>query len=378
MGKVSRIHSALKKILLRPLFGSILTLMAIITGMVGSIFSAEIRNAFPFYWGKGIWSWEACLFWCLALCASCGYFFRESAQANEQQRLQRETLKQAKEFECLVRTLPPKGFLSAFGDLYGSAYGIQNLVQEDPCSPEMLQTGIRNILRIIAILTAKFDHDPHDVTYAANVMIFRRTDDIPVGEKAAVVSRLYFCDGYAGLEGVKGILDLRTDLSTTNNSQEAEVDPAMQSIALGVPIHPRTIENRYRVIPGAPLAFVEKRADLYADTSLLPEWCKTSGDFTQEMINKLSNHFRDSPVRGFVSIPLLHILDDGSDDEENDPIAILNVHCTRPGLLAQGEALAHLEDLIRPFRMMLVKLLLSLLSLELSAGQPIIVANKAN
>ena len=307
------------------------------------------------------------MFWALAIVASVGYFARESALSKKQQALQRETLRQAAEFEKLIRTLPPKYFLEAFSDYYGIADGVFNdarqLALDHPDQAlKALQGGIRHLLRIVACLAAKFDHNPKDTTYAANIMVFRIACDLPEDEKPAISKRLLFSDESVDVDKLYGILDLKSALSTTNKDEEAAIDEEIRPFAMAVPITYLSQEGNYRVLPGAPLAFVERKADLYADTSRLIEWCKNYGDFTRETISKLTSYFKSSSVKGFVSIPLFRRIKEGDGDEETseDPFAIMNIHCNQAGLLAQGESLVHFEDLIRPFRVMLVKLILSL------------------
>src|SRR6266487_1583692 len=77
-------------ILRHPGFATVITVFIIVTGLWGSIFSVEIRKAFPFYTGTEPVSWEACVFWVLVVVSASTFFFRERSVAQEQNRLQKK------------------------------------------------------------------------------------------------------------------------------------------------------------------------------------------------------------------------------------------------------------------------------------------------
>jgi hypothetical protein len=348
-----------------PWFATVLTLLVIVAGMLGSIYSPEIRGAFPFYWGKNGWgplSHEACLFWILALLAAGGYFFREQAQERYQRKLQESTLRQAESFERLIRTLPPKSFLTFFSQLYNAAAaGFSAVAFEEEPSAESQKQSIRHILRMIATLAKKFDGDDPGVKYAANVMLFRASEQIDDAAAEEISAQLLFSDGSISVQKLEGVLQLNPELSTTEEDEDGAPDPDMMPMALAIP-KVKEVNGLYRVLPGAPFAFVEGEPDLFADSTHLRDWCEQYGDFPRSTIDEVGNFFRKSSVRGFVSIPLFNFNGDGSDNTDQKPIAVLNVHCDRAGLLAQGEALAHFVDINRPFQVMLTKLLLRLIA----------------
>ncbi len=354
-----------------PGFATLITLLIIVSGLWGSVFSAEIRNAFPFYmvkwpWWKQHWSWSwaALSFWTLALISSLAFFFRERSVTIEQERVQNRALSRAHEFEHLIRTMPPSNFLAVFSKFFGAACNVVDAAFQDPGpAPKdrsIVEQSARHLLRMIATLAQEFDGDNPDVEYAANVMLFVPSENISSPEKEFVERNLLFCDESLSVDHLHGALQLELALSTTAADNFAGPDPAMRPIALPIPKKTK-IGDKYKVLPGAPIAFADRAPDLYTDATLLPDWCRKHGDFTREVIDSVEEFFRGSPVRSFISIPLFPIADDGGDDTTFEPFAILNIHSSRPGLLKErGEPLAHFIHTIHPFQVFLVRLLFAL------------------
>jgi hypothetical protein len=74
---------SLATILRHPGFATVITVFIIVTGLWGSIFAVEIRQAFPFYWGTGPISWVALFFWILVIISALMFFFRERSVTHE-------------------------------------------------------------------------------------------------------------------------------------------------------------------------------------------------------------------------------------------------------------------------------------------------------
>src|SRR5437660_10876041 len=96
----------ISSLLRHPIFATVVTLLIIVTGLAGAIFSIEIRRAFPFYWGAGRLSPQASFFWILALISALAFFFREQSVSAEGLRIQREPLGRQRRSAHLIRTLP--------------------------------------------------------------------------------------------------------------------------------------------------------------------------------------------------------------------------------------------------------------------------------
>jgi hypothetical protein len=342
-----------------PWFATAITLLVIIAGLLGSIYSPEIRDAFPFYWGRGPICVQAVIFWVVAGVAALAYFFREQSVAREQHKQQDRALYRSERLERLIRTLPPENFLELVGDFYTAAAEAVDAAFAErtavPHPPEVVEQSIRHLLRLIAALAQQFDGNHTGVEYAANIMMFKETKALKPAERVSLASRLLFCDEAVSIDNLRGVLELQTKLSAIAADAKAEPDPRMGPIALPIPVH-SSVHERYKVMPGAPLAFIEREPDVYTDTSLLAEWCEENGDFTRQVVEEVRSHFRDSHVRAFVSIPLFAPEDLSNADAQ--PVAILNIHATREGLLrGESEPLAHFVQILRPFHGFLVDLL---------------------
>jgi hypothetical protein len=322
-----------------PWASTIITLFIIITGGIGSIYSNEIKEVYPFRWKPMPFSGQAWVFWCLTIVTSCAFYFRQKAEDAHRQEAQELVLARAKELERLVRTLPPANFLSVFSELYDTADRMETLalgIAPAHAEKDVLEWCTRVVLRLIAILAEKFDGDHPGVRYAANIMLFRSSASLEAQEKGEIARRLEFCDESIAVENLKGVLDLEPKLSTTAEDNNAGPDPNVRPLAIPIPVNPK-VDGRYKILPGAPHAFVNKEADLYTDTANLGKWCDDYGDFTQEIRRKLTHYFDENKktIRSFISIPLFRMAEDGGDLAEEDPIAVLNIHSSRVGLLRE-------------------------------------------
>jgi len=359
-----------------PLFAAAITLLIILAGLLGSIYANEIRSAFPFYWGQGKISWEATIFWILAWISALAFFFREQSVTIEEQRIQRVARIRATRFERLIRTLPPENFLELFGDFFGAATKLVEAAFKEPKpapqTREVVEQSMRHLLRMIATLAQEFDGDHLSVEYASNIMLFKLSEGMSLEQREAIRKRLLFCDESVAISNLKGVLELQIPLSAIAAEQSALPDPRMSAIALPIP---KTVEvdDRWKVFPGAPLAFVSKEPDSYGDSRTLASWCLEYGDFTYEVIDQVRQYFSASHVRSFVSIPLFETAADGSDQRDHDPVAVLNIHATRPGLLrGRTEPLGHFVQIMRPFQLFLGQLLKALPVGEIPVVSPVV------
>jgi hypothetical protein len=372
----SWIDQKMGPLLRHPLFATAITLLIIVAGLLGSIYANEIRRAFPFYWGPGKISWEAAIFWVLALISALTFFFREQSVVFEEQKLQGRALSQARRFEYLIRTLPPENFLELFGDFFGAANKLVEAAFREPKpSPQprnVVEQSVRHLLRMIATLAQEFDGDHLNVEYASNIMLFKPSNGMSSEQRVEIRERLLFCDESVAISNLKGVLELQVPLSAIAAEPSASPDPRMSAIALPIP-KTAEVEGRFKVFPGAPLAFVSKEADSYGDSRALAAWCMEYGDFTHEVIEQVRSYFATSHIRSFVSIPLFETAADGSDQRDHDPIAVLNIHATRPGLLrGRTEPLGHFVQIMRPFQLFLGQLLKALPLAEISVVSQVV------
>jgi len=264
--------------------------------------------------------------------------------------------------------MPPENFLEQFVELYATADKALSTALDSPeeSRAEAIRLGVRHHLRIVAYLAKKFDGD-RQARYAANIMIFRAADRLSTEQIADHKRFLRFCDPSTDCRLLLGLLELVQDFSSTDDDK-LEPDDQVRKIVLPIPIQQKNHQDRWLVLPGAPLAFVTRKASAFADTrAKLREWLDNEGDFQELVKNDLESYFVDSPnLRSFVSIPILppEGLYSSNRDDSPLPIGVLNIHVDSPGLLRgadwaepRGSAMSHFNAIIQPFSLNLVKLL---------------------
>jgi hypothetical protein len=97
-------------------------------------------------------------------------------------------------------------------------------------------------------------------------------------------------------------------------------------MALPVPHEAQGGDGRWKVLPGAPLAFVGEGTDGYADVAQLRDWFDKDADFSPSVRDEVITYFsgEGSMSRSFVSRRL-------SFGGAN--LGVLNLHSNRPNLL---------------------------------------------
>jgi hypothetical protein len=355
-----RIPPALSRKLRHPLIAAAITLLLIVTGGMGSIYSPEIRRAYPFTWSSPPWKLaeEATIFWFLVIACLILFYVRQRADDEARDTAQRALVERSQTLEQLIRTLPPPNFLGLLARILSNADKIMDVLNpHNEVDREDLVQGLRQLLNLVARLAQSFDGDDQAVHYGANIMLVKYVDSLSDDEKTEIQQRLLFTDPDTNIDQLLGVLDLNAELSATAADAAAHQDPVLATLAVPLPVTAQTETGRYRVLPGAPMAYFSRQAEGFTDTDDLRRWCDTEGDFTNAVKDELQNYFNDAVFRSFLSVPLF-ASPEGTDQLTEDPMAILNIHCDRVGLLAhQGEPASHFVSVIRQFQLDLAKLL---------------------
>ena len=82
----------------------------------------------------------------------------------------------------------------------------------------------------------------------------------------------------------------------------------MQAVALPIPAITKADDGRWKVLPGAPLAWVTGRIDGYADAHTIGEWFEKFGDFPPSIKAQVVHYLTKGAgtvSRSFVSRPLV-------------------------------------------------------------------------
>jgi hypothetical protein len=361
---LSRVGSAL--------YATVVTTLGLLAGLWGSLYSSEIRSAWPFQSSpyEGV-SAHALFFWSLVLSATFLFFRRQVLVEKARRHAERELTNRVDKLEELIRTQPPEDFLSLCAQLYKICFATHDALkysQGQKLEPEKIAQSTRLVLRTFVILAQQFDRAPN-LRYAANVMLFRDAKQLTSAAQAEMKQRLRFCDHEVGIENLRGVLDLRCDLSTVSLSSNADPDPDLRPLALPVPqqdhpdkVFPGEAEYRSRLLPGGPRAFYKGTMECYLDTSTLPIWCQQHGDFSPGIQQDLDDYFRNHEmgihVKSFVSIPLRN------PQAENEILGVLNLHRNEVGMLKAEQLARQFLQVVTPNILTLERLLASLRTIE--------------
>jgi len=357
-------------------YAVLLTALIAIVGLLGSLYTQEIRDAFPFYWpwlrfggdpyvqlvGPGL-SWAAGAFWGILLLTALVFGVRQSAVDHDQRQAQAGLEGAVADLEKLIRTVPSPDFLAAFRDTYMLCDDATQSIlapERDAPGPLEIRMAIRQLLKAVAILAWRYDGQPA-VDYGANVMLFRPREEIDSAEWPELRQRMPF-DFAVDETDLRGVLELQVELSATDQTAPEDYDRALRPLAIAIPVrsqyHPAgEPKPRWRVLPGAPLAFIQRSADHYLDTSRLDKWCEQFGDFSLQQRGAVAEYFRPGPelrVGSMLSVAIGH-------GDEGPVLGVLNIHRSSSGLLKETEsALQQFVPLLDPIVLMLARLLLEL------------------
>ena len=157
-------------------YSAIVSLVALFSALVGSLYADDIKSAFPFVWRSGPISFTAGFFWLTAGLATLMFFVAQRASEEERARSERRLEERSNQLAQLVRTLPPADFLSTFRQIFWDcSVALEGIVDAnvEELDVSLVQAAIRIVLAGLAKLAQKFDGASVDVRYAANVMTFR-------------------------------------------------------------------------------------------------------------------------------------------------------------------------------------------------------------
>jgi hypothetical protein len=348
-----------------PGYATFVTFFSFFAAVIGSVYTDEIKKSWPFYWGLGTLNFYTTFFYASGLIASFLFWAGQYA-ANLQREKAEEALVNA------LKTLPPSHFLSLFSEVYIKSKLIFNATisnYEEADYYNKLHSTVRFVLFNFLKLVKEFESDPNNPRYAANIMLYKNQNDIEEGiEKEgyeALRGKLRFVEDDLDVRSLKGILDLELNFSATLKGDESNIDydEQLKPFALPIPMNDKGVDNRRRVLPGAPLAYVDNEISAFADTKELSDWCNENGDFSHSVIHQIKEYFNseeNKEIRSLVSVPLFfrdYIEENGELKENHYLYGVINIHSDCPNLLSQGERKIHLIPLFTPLIMMLADLL---------------------
>jgi hypothetical protein len=283
-----------------------------------------------------------------------------------------EVLGQAREIRTLVQTLPPANFVNAYVEYVVAAQGAwSDLLEEHTrggVHEDAIKKGIRVVLKAVAEMFKVYDNAREDTHVAANLMLFipRNSFDTSrmVGDRAV---RMAFASEGQQWRSLAGVLLLHPTLSAIAGARDSPPDPDITPLYFPVPIDQKVrgaSGDLWTVLPGAPLAWVSRTPTSNRSPEALLEWCEHEAALPPEVHTKLAEYLKEARrVHSFVSVPFPL-----ADAPESNPIAVLNVHSSAPGLL-EGKDRALLV-LVKPITEVLCSMLKMLSDVRRAAGKP--------
>jgi hypothetical protein len=350
-----------------PWFAALTAVLGGVAGLLGSVFSQEIKGAIPFSWPEIVnqaaisaaISWQAALFW-IAL-GLFGYCFKVSigAQTTENRDALDKLTRNTEKLEVLIRTLPDEAFLSKFEDYYKLAFSQANLAIRDGADNTDIVMAIIGCLNALGHLARLFDGRDSSFRYAIHVMIFQ---PIPAeqSELDKIMERVRFFESNSDPRKWRGILDLNRKFAQVMEPQgHSAHDSHVTAFALPVPSKEHRDEgNLSTVLPGPVEAFCYPgRMVKLADTSQLSAIVKKNCGFRASVSEEIAEYFSAEPgnqIKSLVSLPF-GSSEDMDEGYENEPFGVINIHSSEADIL-KGDGVKLFFPLTAPFRMMLAEL----------------------
>lgn len=345
----------------------ITTVLIIFTGLIGSLYTSDIATSFPFpnlenclnniVSPKGEmclppnlhFSSKAGFFWIVFFVTGLFFVLNRMASEMAAKDANRALIEQTKSLENVVRTLPPEKFLETCSFICRQSYCALKAVSGTK-DKKQIDIAIRVILSGILKLSKLFEHDPKNAIYGANIMTFVASSKMTPQMKLEVEKKLYFIDPNTDILKLYGFLYLDPALSTNSKNDDPLPDSSLSEFYLPIPHSIQTKDEKYLVLPGAPLAYLLKEANGYLNAKEeLVKWMNENSDFAPSVIAQVRDYFKDQKMlKSFFSIPILL---------DKDVIAVLNIHKNEIGFLREDMQFESFRDLINPLLIFLYELL---------------------
>jgi len=388
-----------------PLYTPLVTIAVAWVGVAASLYPEEIRSSFgniALFSGDPI-NWTGTNFWGLVILA--GFLFWGKKKA-EKRAIEREN-DERKRLIGDLRSMPPDSFLEVYGHSFRETdrtfkRSVRQVRNEDLSynkRHQILVACIRAFLSILISLAKAFDEEKDD-RYAANVMIYipsREMRNLSEEVISNAENRLMHAEPEVSIEKLRGILDLRKDLSVKEDGDEAELKP----VAFAIPQPHRSErdyygtekEKKWRIGPGAPKALLTGDAQLFGNTreiaDWLDNWSTLGSEAKLEVLNYITSE-KEPLIGSFFSSALIATSEDegeGSPNRESEegaggrghapdsdgntllshplPYGVLNVHRQGTGILkGMGKSQQYFEFMILAIKSRLATLIELLSELE--------------
>lgn len=346
------------------LLAGITAVLGAVVGLLGSIYSQEIKSSWPFgeqlELDAPIWSFYGALF-------AFGFLFfvnmRGQGRAYERSinHLDRMMRDQGQAYDTsiqhldrLIRTVPPSDYLKDFEDTLLESGGLTAFALGPKSDPAALYVAIHSCLASLGELARGLDESPEDVRFGVNLMCF-----VPYDNSSVQLPHLDFWDSGDQTQ-LQGYLQLLPEFSICLTSEETSLDDTVTPLLLPIPKpeFSQDTKGRTLLLPGAPQAYsADANLFVWDDTAKIPEWCRNKTGFRPTVADDLEAYFRSDAgqhVKSFVSVPIFS--PSVTDGVELHVCGIINIHSNRTGILGEEGPKLFLS-LTAPYKLMLGALL---------------------
>ncbi len=324
-------------------FPALIACVGAFAGYLGSVYAEEIRASVPIGFGTGPLVWSAFFFWMSLL--GFGLLFGLALHAhNEATRTSLAQLQdRSTELQTLIRTLPPKGFLVTFEDLFRVSFDVDSRVGE---TEDGLKASIVVALGGIASLVRAFDSRDDGPEYRINLMVFRPTAQLRPEDLAKHV--MFVEPGY-NPHTWDGVLQLRQEFAYRFNQESMEVDSEVEPVMLPIPEAAFRVDSgKPAILPGAPSVFCDPTKSAGVENTLeLATWCRERSALRSSVADEIERYYAagaGSAIRSFICMPIVVTPSGGTPVT----IGVLNIQSSRPGFLP-GEKAGQFVPLATPF-----------------------------
>ncbi len=369
------------------LLDTVVPVIGVATGFVGSVFSTDILEAFPF--DPEEWfirptlsniSFHASLFWLLLIVFSA-LLSRQQSRNHKQRKIDRESVShQIKGLQDVLGTMPPVTFMDALStaiqDCDAYIIGQKDIAEleeetEDPSFKDAIKLAkdrrnqARFILSSMVALASEWDRTlisgPHGATYRANIMFFRSKEYLSaLGDEAenSLFNAAKFIAGDSAktaFDSLDGLLevDLKMTYRDTNqptvnaNGASGQIphDDEVKPFALGVTFTKIRGGDALPNLPGAPEAFVTQKPSVILTTEAIAEHCRNIGCFSPSVITAIHDYYSaDTKGRSIISWPVK--------DARGGKIAVINIYRDKKDISLDETRAKRLVGILEPFTLM--------------------------
>jgi hypothetical protein len=388
---------------IHPLFAGAGAIVGAIAGVLGAVWTDQVRSAFPFDCCTGAIEWKAVIFWIFVIAFGGIFgsnFWAQSATLDEHtDRLQggldglrsssstiEKTLAEhADKLQAAIgvvressatlgeqiRSLPPQNFLEGFEALLLGCYPVAVKASLPSATVSEVKEGIISVLSSLAYMAQLFDAGPKATEYSANIMVFRDFATLDSEAIAALERRAKFSfRAGSGGGSWSGVLELIPSLAVflRDGRIYLEGTARLPRFVLEVPLPQyRSDYGRSLVVPGAPEAFCEGGWTFVHDTHELAEQCRKHRGLREKVVSEMDRYFRaeeGQDIRSFVSIALPRFVDGHlGADRTKTPVGVINIHCGVTNMLrSRGASL--FVPMTAPHKLLISRLVENFLRIE--------------